>query len=59
MRNIHRISEEIADLETQERPNVKATAEKCKVERKTLENQWKEDKSVSIKRAISTLPSMP
>jgi hypothetical protein len=39
MRNIHRIPEAIADLETQERPNIKATAEKYEVKRKTLENR--------------------
>jgi hypothetical protein len=39
MRNIYCILEAIADLETQKRPNIKATAEKYKVERKTLENQ--------------------
>jgi hypothetical protein len=53
MRNIHRVPEAITDLETQERPNIKATAEKYKVERKTLENRWK-GKSVSIEKAVST-----
>jgi hypothetical protein len=53
MRNIHRIPEAIADLETQERPNIKATAEKYEVERKTLENRWK-GKSVSMEEAVST-----
>jgi hypothetical protein len=53
MRNIHCVPEAISDLETQERPNIKATAEKYKVKRKTLENQWK-GKSVSIEEAVLT-----
>ena len=52
MRNIDRIPEAITDLESQEKPNVKATAEKYDVARKTLEDQWK-GKSVSIKKAVS------
>ena len=39
MRNIDRIPEAIADLESQVVPNVKATAEKYDVTRKTLENR--------------------
>jgi hypothetical protein len=39
MRNIHRISKAITDLETQERPNIKAIAKKYKIKRKTLKNQ--------------------
>ena len=39
MLNIDRIPEAIADLDTQEVLNVKATAEKYKVNRKTLENR--------------------
>ena len=39
MLNIDRIPEAIADLDTQEVPNVKATAEKYEVNRKTLENR--------------------
>ncbi|KAN0079622.1 hypothetical protein V8E54_004836 [Elaphomyces granulatus] len=39
MRNIHRIPDAIADLESQNVPNVKATAEKYDVARKTLENR--------------------
>jgi hypothetical protein len=39
MRNIHRIPDAIADLESQNIPNVKATAEKYDVARKTLENR--------------------
>ena len=38
MGNTQRILEAIADLESQEVPNVKATAEKHNVKRKTLEN---------------------
>ena len=39
MRNIDRIAKTIADFESQEQPNVKATAEKYDVARKTLEDQ--------------------
>jgi len=53
MRNIDRIPEAIADLDTQEVPNVSATAEKYNVVRKTLENRWK-GKSVSMQEAVST-----
>lgn len=53
MRNIHRISEASANLETQKRPNIKSTAEKYGVEGKTLENLWK-GKSVSMEEAISS-----
>ena len=53
MLNIDRISEAIADLDAQEVLNVKATAEKYKVKRKTLKNRWK-GKSVLIKEAVST-----
>ena len=52
MLNIDRIPEAIADLDTQEVPNVKATAEKYEVNRKTLENRWK-GKSVSIEKTVS------
>ena len=52
MRNIHRISEAIANLDTQKVPNVKSTAEKYDVCRKTLENRWK-GKSVSMEEAVS------
>ena len=38
MLNIHLIPKAIADLETQEVPNIKATAEKYKIKRKTLKN---------------------
>ena len=39
MRNIDRIPEAIADLESQEKPNVKAIAEKYDITRKTLKDQ--------------------
>ena len=52
MRNIDCIPKAIADLESQEVPNVKATAEKYDVERKTLENRWK-GKSASMEEAVS------
>ncbi|TAQ86407.1 hypothetical protein B7494_g5258 [Chlorociboria aeruginascens] len=52
MRNIDRIVEAIADLESQEAPNVAATARKFDINRKTLENRWK-GKSVPIREAIS------
>jgi hypothetical protein len=41
MRNIHRIPETIADLESQEFPNAKATAEKYDIGHKIFENRWK------------------
>jgi hypothetical protein len=53
MRNIYRILEAIADLETQERLNIKATAKKYKIKHKTLENRWK-SKSVLIEKAVLT-----
>jgi hypothetical protein len=53
MRNIDRIPEAIADLESQDVPNVAATARKHCVARKTLEDRWK-GKSVSMKEAVST-----
>jgi hypothetical protein len=52
MRNIDRIPDAIADLESQERLNVKAAAEKYGVVRKTLENRWK-GKLVSMPEAMS------
>jgi hypothetical protein len=52
MRNTDRIPNTIADLESQEYPNVKATAEKHRVARKTLENRWK-GKSVLMPEAMS------
>ena len=39
MRNIDRIPEAIADLESQEKPNIKVTAEKYNIIRKTLKDQ--------------------
>jgi hypothetical protein len=53
MRNIHRIPEAIADLESQDVPNVKATAEKYDVNRNTLGNRWKE-KSTSMEACVSS-----
>jgi hypothetical protein len=52
MRNIEAIPEAIADLESQECPNVKATAEKYNVACKTLEDRWK-GKSVSMAEHMS------
>lgn len=52
MRNIHRIPEAIADLESQDVPNIKATVEKYDVNRKTLENRWK-GKSTSMEACVS------
>lgn len=52
MRNIDHIPASVADLESQEFPNVKATAEKHDVMRKTLENRWK-GKSVSTEERSS------
>jgi hypothetical protein len=52
MRNIRRIPDAIADLESQDVPNVKATAEKYDVTRKTLENRWK-GKSTSMETCVS------
>jgi hypothetical protein len=53
MRNIHRIPDAVADLESQKAPNIKATAEKYDVNRKTLENRWK-GKSTSMEECVST-----
>jgi hypothetical protein len=53
MRNIDRIPEALADLESQEKPNVSATAKKYDVTRKTLENRWKGN-SGPMEEAIST-----
>ena len=52
MPNTNRIPEAIADLNSQRVPNVKATAEKYGVVRKTLENRWK-GKSTSMAEAVS------
>ena len=52
MLNIDRIPEAIADLESQEFPNVRATAKKYGVVRKTLENRWK-GKSTSMETCVS------
>ena len=53
MRNIDRIPEVVADLESQEVPNVAVTARKHCVAQKTLEDWWK-GKTVSLKEAVST-----
>ena len=53
MLNIDRIPEAITDLESQEFPNVSATAKKYGIVRKTLENRWK-GKSVLISEDRST-----
>ena len=55
MANTQRILGVITDLESQEVPNVKATAEKHNIKRKTLENHWKSrstlmEESISIHR---------
>jgi hypothetical protein len=52
MRNIHRIPETIADLESQEFPNIKTTAEKYDIGCKIFENRWK-GKSTSIETGVS------
>ena len=52
MRNINRIPEAVADLESQEVPNVAAIARKHCVVRKILEDRWK-GKTVSMKEAVS------
>ena len=52
MRNTQLILDAIADLESQEVPNVKATAEKHNVARKTLENHWK-GRSTTMEECIS------
>jgi hypothetical protein len=52
MRNIHRIPETIADLESQEFPNIKATAEKYDIGCKIFENRWK-GKSTSMETGVS------
>jgi len=52
MPNLDRIPEAIADLESQEVPDLTATAKKYGVVRKTLENRWK-GKTTSIEEAVS------
>ena len=52
MPNLDRISEAIADLDTQAAPNIRSTAIKYGLCPKTLENRWK-GKSVSMKEAVS------
>ena len=53
MPNINRIPEAIADLETQEVPDLTTIAEKYGVLRRTLENRWL-GKTVSMEEAVST-----
>ena len=55
MRNIDRIPEAIADLESQVVPNIKATAEKYGVVRKTLENWWKRQISLDSRSSLNLL----
>ena len=52
MPNLDRIPEEIADLDTQEVPNIRETARKYKVDRKTLGNR-QQGKTTSIVEAVS------
>jgi Tc5 transposase DNA-binding domain len=52
MPNLHRIPEAIADLDTQEVPNIRSTAIKYGLCPKTLENRWK-GKSISMQEAVS------
>ena len=52
MPNLDRIPEAIADLESQEVPDLTATAKKYSVVRKTLENHWK-GKTTLIREAVS------
>ena len=51
MPNLDRIPEAIADLESQEVPDLTATAKKYGVVRKTLENRWK-GKTTLIEEAV-------
>jgi hypothetical protein len=53
MRNTHRIPEAIADLESQEAPNISATAVKYGLDRTTLGKRWK-GKMGSMEDCIST-----
>ena len=52
MRNLDRIDAAIADLNTQEVPNVSATARKYDLERTTLRNRW-QGKSTSMAEHVS------
>jgi len=52
MPNLDRIPEAIADLESQEVPDLTATAKKYGLVRKTLENRWK-GKTTSMEEAVS------
>ena len=52
MPNLDRIPEAIADLESQEVPDLTTTAKKYGLVRKTLENRWK-GKTTSMEEAVS------
>ena len=52
MPNLHRIPEAITDLDTQEAPNIRATALKYELISKALENRQK-GKLVSMEEAVS------
>lgn len=52
MPNLDRIPEAIADLDTQEVPNIRETARKYGVVRKTLGNRW-QGKTTSMAEAVS------
>ena len=52
MPNLHRIPEAIADLETQEVPNIAETARKYGLVPHTLGNQWK-GRTTSMAEAVS------
>ena len=52
MPNLDRIPEAIADLESQEVPDLTATAKKYGIVRKTLENRWK-GKTTLMEEAVS------
>jgi Tc5 transposase DNA-binding domain len=53
MPNNHCIPEAIADLETQEVPNIAATAKKYGLDRTTLSRRWR-GKTVSMEECVST-----
>ena len=53
MPNNHLIPDAIADLESQEAPNLTATAEKYGVDRSTLGRRWK-GKTTSMEECVST-----
>jgi hypothetical protein len=59
MRNIDRISDAIADLDTQEVPNVKATAEKYEVNRKTLKIGGRANQSQCKRQSLPIASASP